>query len=645
DRDRAFPDDLMTIYLDTFLDQQRAYDFDINAYNVQGDGIISATAGGGGGGGAIPRADRSWDALFDSGARIVPDGFTAEMAIPFKSLRYPQRPEGEPHRWGFQIVREIKGKAQENDVWAPVSRDRSSFFAQMGLLEGMTDLSTSRNLEILPTFTAIQFGEIDPTLPSGPGFENRSVDPDAGMNVKYGLTSNLTADFTVNPDFSQIESDRPQIEVNRRFPLFFEELRPFFVEGAEIFNVFAPVTFIHTRTIVDPDWGAKLTGEVDRVSLGVLAANDAAPGRVEDPSDPLRGENAQVYIGRVKFDLYSESHIGGVFTDRELLDGYSRTGGLDANLRLGPTRSINFAAIASRHREPSGPETEGHVLGTFFRQNGRNLDGSLFVAIVSPDFRTDVGFVRRTDQRNVGSNLSYRFWPEHWLINWGPGIRYSRNYAFDGILQDAQLTVDLGFEFANNVSVSGNVDRTMERFGGIDFEKTGWSVRANVNSSRRVSFGADFGMGDQVRFTDDPFLGDQVDWSVNATLRPIPRLTSSLSLDASRFTDPRNGDAEVFDVKIFRAQSTFQLLDPLTVRNITEFNTFDETFDFNLLFTYRVNAGTVFYAGYDDHFRQGDLIRGDRDGDGFNEQLFVDDPTLRRTQRAFFVKLQYLFRM
>ncbi|MFP3948317.1 MAG: sugar-binding protein, partial [Longimicrobiales bacterium] len=209
DRDRAFPDDLMTIYLDTFLDQQRAYDFDINAYNVQGDGIISATAGGGGGGGAIPRADRSWDALFDSGARIVPDGFTAEMAIPFKSLRYPQRPEGEPHRWGFQIVREIKGKAQENDVWAPVSRDRSSFYAQMGLLEGMTDLSTSRNLEILPTFTAIQFGEIDPTLPSGPGFENRSVDPDAGMNVKYGLTSNLTADFTVNPDFSQIESDRP----------------------------------------------------------------------------------------------------------------------------------------------------------------------------------------------------------------------------------------------------------------------------------------------------------------------------------------------------------------------------------------------------------------------------------------------------
>ncbi|MFP3949460.1 MAG: hypothetical protein ACLFWG_12105, partial [Longimicrobiales bacterium] len=247
--------------------------------------------------------------------------------------------------------------------------------------------------------------------------------------------------------------------------------------------------------------------------------------------------------------------------------------------------------------------------------------------------------------RNVGSNLSYRFWPEHWLINWGPGVRYSRNYDFDGILQDEQLTADLGFEFANNVSVSGNVDRTMERFGGIDFEKTGWSVRANVNSSRRVSFGADFGMGDQVRFTDDPFLGDQVDWSVNATLRPIPRLTSSLSLDASRFTDPRNGDAEVFDVKIFRAQSTFQLLAPLTVRNITEFNTFDETFDFNLLFTYRVNAGTVFYAGYDDHFRQGDLIRGDRDGDGFNEQLFVDDPTLRRTQRAFFVKLQYLFRM
>ena len=152
DRDTTWQDDLITVYLDPFLDQQRSYDFDLNGYNVQGDGVINA---GQTQGGPIPIADRSWDALFYSGAQIVEDGYTAEMAIPFKSFRYPEQPPGAEHRWGFQIVREIKGKDQENVVWAPMSRDVRSFMGQMGVLEGMTDLSTSRNLEILPSFTAI----------------------------------------------------------------------------------------------------------------------------------------------------------------------------------------------------------------------------------------------------------------------------------------------------------------------------------------------------------------------------------------------------------------------------------------------------------------------------------------------------------
>src|SRR5690606_10678309 len=201
-------------------------------------------------------ADRSWGALFDTAGRIVHDGYTAEMAIPFKSLRFPTPREGEPHRWGFQIVREVKSLNTDNMVWSPMTRGESSFFAQMGLLEGMTDITISRNIEVMPTFVAIQQGEIDPTRP---GFVNNDADPDFGVNLKYGVTPNLTADFTINPDFSQIESDRTQLEVNLRFPISFPELRPFFVEGSEIFNIQAPVTFVHTRTIVDPDWGAKLS--------------------------------------------------------------------------------------------------------------------------------------------------------------------------------------------------------------------------------------------------------------------------------------------------------------------------------------------------------------------------------------------------
>ncbi|MDX1567769.1 MAG: DUF5916 domain-containing protein, partial [Longimicrobiales bacterium] len=574
----------------------------------------------------------------------VPDGYTAEMAIPFKSLRYPRPADGQHHVWGFQIVREVKSKDQENIVWAPMSRGESSFFAQMGVLEGMTGLSTSRNIEILPTVTAVQYGTIDPTRPGGPGFVNQSMDPDAGVNVKYGITPNLTADFTVNPDFSQIESDRPQIEVNQRFPLFYQELRPFFVEGAEIFEVAAPVTVVHTRTIVDPDYGAKLSGKVGRLSLGLLAANDAAPGKVDDPTNPLFERKAQTYIGRARFNLYSESHVGAVLTDREFMDSYSRLGGLDGNFRLGATRSLNFNLMGTLHRDLDGVETDGYLADVRLRQNGRNLDWTLLTYQVSPDFQTDAGFVRRTDQRVLMGNVGYTFYPESWIIDWGPDVRYERNYDFDSVLQDEELRIGGNVNFARNIGIGGSFLRGMERFGGIDFETQGFFVRGNVNTSRSFSFGGSFGMGEQIRYTSTPFLGDQVRWNVNTTLRPYSRLTSNLSFESSTLTDPRNDDEEVFDVQIARAQSTFQFTDRLLLRNITEYNTYDETFDLNLLVTYRVNAGTVFYVGYDDHYMQADLIEGDINGDGIDEQLFYESD-LRRTNRALFAKVQYLFRL
>ncbi|MCY4599185.1 MAG: DUF5916 domain-containing protein [Acidobacteria bacterium] len=235
DRDTTFRDDLITVYFDTFVDQQRAYTFSVNAFGVQGDSIVSARGRGGGfgrrrggGGGGLPRGDDSWDALFSTGGRIVEDGFTAEMAIPFKSLRYPRRGGNAPHRGGMQIARRIGGK-DETVVWSPVSRAVAGFLPQMGVMEGMSGLSTSRNIEILPTFTTIQFGSLD----AGSGdFVNRDPAPEGSVNFKYGVTSNLTADLTFNPDFSQIESDQPQIEVNERFAVFYPELRPFFLEGA-----------------------------------------------------------------------------------------------------------------------------------------------------------------------------------------------------------------------------------------------------------------------------------------------------------------------------------------------------------------------------------------------------------------------------
>ena len=652
DRDRAgFGDDTISVYFDTFLDQQRAYVFSLNGYGVQGDSLLDSRGGGGGPGGGgrggrggggrgrggVPRGDSSWDALFESGGTLVDDGWTAEMAIPFKSLRYPSVGD-QDHRWGFQIARRIRSK-DETVVWAPLSRDISGFLPQMGLLDGMSGLSTSRNLEILPTVTAVQVGSLDTA--SG-GFQTESQ-PEAGVNLKYGLTSNLTLDFTYNPDFSQIESDRPQIEVNQRFPLFFSELRPFFLEGQEIFSLPGPVNFVHTRTIVDPRYGAKVTCKVGKTTLGVLFANDEAPGNVDDPTDAAFGKTANVAIARARYDLYAESHIGAIVTDREFLDGYSRLVGADGQFRLSDTTSIGFRAITTQNRDLDLLDTSGNMFDVSMRSQGRNLNYFVAGYTIDPDFDTAVGFVRRRDIKAITSQLGYRWWPESWLINWGPEVSYGRNYNFADVLEDEIRRVGVNMQFVKNVRVNASVNRDMERFGGINFDKTRYSLGGNVNTLQAISFGGFFGFGDEIRYDEiNPFLGTGGSGGLFMTVRPFSRLQSQINISTSRLTDPFD-DTEVFDVKIYRAQTTYQFTDRLLLRNIMEYNTFDRTLGANVLFTYRVNSGTVFFIGYDDRYQQGDLILDSTDTDPFGPPEFYTTD-LVRTNRAFFTKISYLFR-
>ena len=652
DRDQSFDDDNISFYFDTFLDQQRAYLFSVNGYGVQGDAIVNARGFGRSNRrrstgsfsafrGGIPTGDNSWDALFSSGGQTVADGYTAEVAIPFKSLRYPEREQGLPHRWGFQIVREIRGK-DEFQVWAPVTRNVSGFLTQAGLLEGMTNLSLSRNLEIMPTFTGVQYGSLN----QQGKFVDGDPSPEGGVNVKYGITSNLIADFTYNPDFSQIESDLPQIEVNQRFALFYPELRPFFLEGAEIFSPQrGMVTFVNTRTIVDPEFGGKITGKVGNTTVGLMIANDEAPGRTDSSTDSAFGETANNIVGRARYDLYAESYVGALVTHREFLDTHSTLGALDGNFRLGQTQSLSFQAVQTDHRDLEQMDREGQMFNLSWRFTDRHWTSFISLYTLSPDFRTDIGFVRRVDQKQGFSSLGYTFRPESWVVSWGPSVRYNWNHDFNNVLQDLDKRVAFDATFARNISVNSQFQDEMERFGGINFQKQAGRIGGQVSTSRRVSVGGYYEYGDLVRYVENPYLGRGSTGSFFAALRPLSRFQSELNLRTSDFIDPRTGDDLVFDVKILRALSTYQFTDRFLLRNISEYNTFDKTVDLNLLFTYRLNAGTAFYIGYDDHYRQADQIYGDdMDGDGIDDQLFPMATVYQQTNRAVFTKFQYLFR-
>ena len=649
DRDQAFEDDNIAIYFDTFLDQNRAYRFSVNGYGVQGDAVVNArgysrrargrrTGSYSMSRNEIPTGDSSWDALFDSGGQIVDDGFTAELAIPFKSLRYPERDRDIPHRWGFQIVREVRGK-DENQVWAPVTRNISGFLTQVGVLEGMTNLSMSRNLEILPTFTGIQHGSLD----SRGNFVNKDPSPEGGLNVKYGITSNLTADVTFNPDFSQIESDLPQIEVNQRFALRYPELRPFFLEGAEIFQILGPLTFVHTRTIVDPEFGAKLTGKLGNTTLGMIVADDEAPGRVE-PGNLAYGRKANNVVGRARYDLYAESYLGAIFTHRGFMDSHSTLGALDGNFRLGQTQGVGFKLAQTDHRDMDGVTRQGQMVDLSYRLNSRHWNSFVALYTLSPDFRHDIGFVRRVDTKRLYSRLGYNFWPESWILNWGPSIQYGRNHNFANDLDDEDVRLGFNARFARNISFNADVREEMERYRGIRFHKRAVSVGGEVNTNRMLVFGGYYRQGDEVKYQENPYLGKGGSGSFFAALRPVSRFQSELNLSVSDFIDLRNGADTIFDVKILRTLSTYQFTDRFLLRNIAEYNTFDRKFGLNWLLTYRVNAGTAFYLGYDDHYQQADRLYGDIDGDGFEDQLFPSLMMMQQTNRAIFTKVQYLFR-
>ena len=654
DREEIRGDDRMSVLFDPFLDQQRAYQFEVNGYGVQADSLVnadgstgfsrssgssSATRGRGGGsrgrssssvsGQFGIRGDQSWNALFDTAGRIVDDGWVAEMRIPFKSLRYPSRAAGAGHRWGFQVTRIIRGKS-EAQSWSPISRGVAGQITQFGQLEGLSDLSASRNLEFLPEVTGFRTGSLD----TADGvFTDGDPTGAYGLGVKYGITPNLTADFTLNPDFSQIESDRPQVETNQRFALFYPEQRPFFLEGQEIFQTATPLTLVHTRTISDPLFGGKLTGKVGQSTLGVLVADDQMPGSLLEATDPRAGTSAQTVIGRARYDLYSESYVGAIMTAREFGEDYNRVAGVDGRFRLGRNHRVNFLAMGSDTADGDLGALSGPAIEANFSREGRNLTYSAAYSSIDPGFRTLTGFLPRVDLRQTSGNVGYRWWPESSILTWGPSVSYLRLYDHAGVLQDEQIQGTASFSFTNNISFTGMVNHDLERFQEVEFQKTGYGFFSGI-SSRLFSLFGGYNWGHGILYDAvDPYRGQSVSGNVNFRVQPTSRLLAELRTVFSSFVDPLNG-AEVYDVKIFRGRTTYQFTDRLLLRHIMEHNTWDVTLGNNLLMTYRINAGTVLFLGYDDRFRSGMKI----------DDVLFPMMALQRTNRAFFGKVSYLFR-
>jgi hypothetical protein len=691
-RDAIFDDDYVGLFFDTFNDKRKAYEMNFNPLGVQADGITTSDG----------NEDFSVDMVVESKGSVVDDGYIVEIAIPFKSLRYEA---GKDKLWGVHFYRRIKRFNNELDMWIPLSRDISSWLTQAGHITGLEGLSTEHTLEVIPSLTLSETGKTTRSIPRDVRRANRAlVDPgrfvnepvkfDPGVTVKYGITPTVTLDFAVNPDFAQVEADQTVVTANQRFPIFFEEKRPFFLEGIDIFRT--QILAVHTRSIVDPDVAAKLTGKLGRNSFGLLLASDNAPGNfseeeIQDPdfdADNLIGKNAYIGVLRLKRDVGKENSIGFLATTYNFIRKHNQLGGFDGRFKLNKTTTFDFQVLASTSRFPFyDPDRNENVYRTgngFIYAYALNDDGRHFGYNYSgvgrtQDYRSDVGFNRRvnTNVHELFVRYNSEPNPKARLVSWRYYNDINTNFDFQGRMQrwnnESQIRFNFPLQSFFAIGAQGGYERVFEeefgprrspsrvvnQFAGEDSERSanrkGIYFYGGTTPSKKYSvfvfvgrdwgvLDFDFGAGSRYprispgalvnpNAPQDPGPGDG--WHIETNLVYQPTGTLRLSLDYTKDMLRRHDtDRVAFDENIFVLRGTYQFSRFTFARARIDYETLGSDVRGQFLLGWTPNPGTAFYIGYND----------DINFNGFNRFSGNLEPGLRRNGRTFFIKMSYLFR-
>ncbi len=667
-------DDYVRFLLDTFNDQRRAYVFSVNPLGVQHDGIWSEGGGGGGRMGMRSPVDDNPDFLWESAGILAEWGYSVEVRIPLKSVRFPALAE---QQWGLQVIRHIARNGYE-ESWAPISSNVANPLTQAGKLAGLRGLDPGLFLEVNPVLTGKRVGEFDDDLQA---MLRGDPDVDFGMNVTYGLTSNLTLDGAYNPDFSQVEADAGQISVNERFALYFPEKRPFFLEGTEIFDL--PKQLVYTRSIANPIAGAKLTGKVGAWTVGYLGALD------EDDED---GDDAVANIVRARRDLGASSTIGVVYTDRTRhADEYNRLGGVDARLVLARRYTLTFLGSGSVTAEPGEERRAGALWSARAERAGRAFSLSTEIEDSDDDFEAGSGFLRRTGISQAQSNLRYTLYgePGGFLERWGPSLELQGTWRHDDFWagrgpQEMQWRLTTTMSFRGNVSLWATVQREFYDFAADEYEGLfvgdaagglrpfrpdqtlfggldGVSVNLFVNRFERVRGNARISMNETPIFSSGVAIEPARSVSGDVSLNLYPTRSVRGEIGVRQTSIRRAWDDSLYSSAVIpRLRAQYQFSRALFVRAIFEYSVqeraapldpvtrgtlnycYDEecselvgsdTHDFHLegLVSYEPSPGTVFYVGYTHEL-------SDLDEVSFRWR------DLATTAEGFFVKASYRFR-
>ena len=649
-RDQGFSDDFVDVWLDTFHDHHRMYEFLVNPLGVQADGIDDETNN---------NEDFTFDTVWDSRGKLTDRGYVVWIAIPFKSLRFAN---ADVQTWGILLQRDITRNA-EKTFWPRCTQNVVGLASQSADLGGIENISPGRNMQFIPYGLLRSFRGLDLRDPSAPQFTAKTAKVDGGVDSKFILKKSLVLDFTIEPDFSQIESDQPQVTVSQRFEVFFPEKRPFFLENASYFAT--PINLFFTRRIANPQFGARLTGRLGRFSIGALAADDRSPGLIVPDNDPLAGKRAQFAIVRAARDILRDSTLGVIYTDREFDGAFNRVGGVDGRIRLSKTVITSFQAVESATRNTDGSYLAGPAFEFDLAKSSHALNADLHYTGRSDGFRTLSGFDPQPDIHTINEDVNYTWWPKksRYVLNYGTDLNSYQIRDREGNTINWGVEPQFYIEFHRQTRINYGYATEAETLRPRDFSVLARNVdflrHTNVVQFRsaplpQVSFSIDYRWGRRVNYAPavaaPPYLARRNGVDLEMTLHPVNRL----QVDNS-YLWFRLGGVEsrlpAFNNHILRSKWNYQFTRELSARVILQYNSIlanplwtslapAKTMNADFLISYLLHPGTAIYAGYNSNAENIDRLLA-----------LGPDGNLRRTRssfindnREFFVKVSYLLR-
>ena len=637
DRDKMTEDDFVGIMLDTYGTMQSAYEFMTNSYGVQFDAMMT---GG--------NEDASFDCVWYSAGSVSDSGYTAELAIPFKSLRFPP---DEKQNWVAEFIRVFPRDSRYILTWTPIDRNNPCLLCQGGRIEGIGQIRPGGNLELLPYAMGAQTGSKEDTEDPLSPFSSGPVTGRGGLGLKYAPSSNLVLGAVVNPDFSQIESDAPQISVNNTFSIFYPEKRPFFLEGADLFSTLA--SGFYSRMINNPFAASKLTLKSGSFSLAYLVAYDRespfiVPG--EEGSDFVgTSEKSLSNVFRAKYDFGSESFIGTLLTSRNFNAAHNYVGGLDWNFIFAgnyyfmgqalftDTRELYNPALFEDSRRYGatrftatfdGERFDGGGLQVDLKRNARDYSFDLGYVTVSPTFQAQDGFIAGTNTRVLS------FWQGYWIY---PRNSFFENISFQsssglhfngtGLLKEKWTMIGVQLQLKGQTYVWVDfLPLNDEMFHSVSFERinrTEFNIYSNPSSIFSVSFNGS--VGRFIYRSDEPALGRGNNLSLEVVLKPTNKISIDVSYSRSSLWSLDN-DRLFYDGYITRGIFAYQFSPGFYMRLIAQYDQFGKQLLVAPLMTYKLNPFTVFYAGSNHGYSR-----------------FSQPYGMERTVQQFFVKIQYLW--